>query len=135
MLGVWCNSKLQALVYDILPSRKVPESDVRSVVQQQTPSTGLRHPSFKEGAGKRCSECAQGIGAVWVVWGTDRKCIYIWLFVDCIIIGLLLLLLLYVVFLLLLVFLLFLLLLFFVSLFVVAVLHKFLFVELAGTCF
>ena len=23
----------------------------------QTPSTGLRHPSFKEGAGKRCSEC------------------------------------------------------------------------------
>ena len=27
----------------------------------QTPSTGLRHPSFKEeGAGKRCSECAQG---------------------------------------------------------------------------
>ena len=25
---------------------KVPESDARSVVQQQTPSTGLRHPSF-----------------------------------------------------------------------------------------
>ena len=24
----------------------------------QTPSTGLRHPSFKEGAGKWCSECA-----------------------------------------------------------------------------
>ena len=25
---------------------------------RQTPSTGLRHPSFKEeGAGKRCSEC------------------------------------------------------------------------------
>ena len=23
----------------------------------QTPSTGLRHPSMKEGAGKRCSEC------------------------------------------------------------------------------
>ena len=23
----------------------------------QTPSTGLRHPSFVEGAGKRCSEC------------------------------------------------------------------------------
>ena len=23
----------------------------------QTPSTGLRHPSLKEGAGKRCSEC------------------------------------------------------------------------------
>ena len=24
----------------------------------QTPSTGLRHPSLEEGAGKRCSECA-----------------------------------------------------------------------------
>ena len=23
----------------------------------QTPSTGLRHPSLEEGAGKRCSEC------------------------------------------------------------------------------
>ena len=32
----------QALVYDILPSRrKVPESDARC----QTPSTGLQHPS------------------------------------------------------------------------------------------
>ena len=91
MLGAWCNSKLQALVYDILSSRKVPESDARSVVQQQTPSTGLRHLSFKESAGKRCLECAQGIGAVWVAWGTDRKLIYIWLFVDCIVIGWLLL--------------------------------------------
>ena len=27
-------------------------------VLTQTPSTGLRHPSFKEGAVKRCSECA-----------------------------------------------------------------------------
>ena len=28
----------------------------------QTPSTGLRHPSsFKEGAGKRCLECAAGV--------------------------------------------------------------------------
>ena len=29
----------------------------------QTPSTGLRHPSFnplQEGAGKRCSECGEG---------------------------------------------------------------------------
>ena len=25
--------------------------------KRQTPSTGLRHPSFNEGAGKRCSEC------------------------------------------------------------------------------
>ena len=33
MLGVWRNSKLQALVYDIIPSRKVPESDARSVLK------------------------------------------------------------------------------------------------------
>ena len=42
--------KLQALVYDILPStsfwRKVPENGARSVLCTQTPSTGLRHPSF-----------------------------------------------------------------------------------------
>ena len=73
-LQVTYNSKLQALVYDILPSleegarkrcsergatanskhwlktsflpwRKVPESDARSVMQRQTPGTGL-HPSF-----------------------------------------------------------------------------------------
>ena len=25
----------------------------------QTPSTGLRHPSLEEGAGKRCSECGK----------------------------------------------------------------------------
>ena len=32
----------------------------------QTPSIGLRHPSFKEeGAGKRCSECQ------WVVMSGD----------------------------------------------------------------
>ena len=30
------SSKLQALVYDILPCRKVPQSDARSVVQQLT---------------------------------------------------------------------------------------------------
>ena len=57
MLGVCGCGQLQALVYDILPSRKVPESDARSVWLWPTPSTGLRHPSFKEGAGKRCSEC------------------------------------------------------------------------------
>ena len=28
-----------------------------SVARKQTPSTGLRHPSLEEGAGKRCSEC------------------------------------------------------------------------------
>ena len=27
----------------------------------QTPSSGLRHPSLEEGAGKRCSECAQKV--------------------------------------------------------------------------
>ena len=74
MLGVWYWHKLQALVYDILPLEegvgkrcseygtdtnskhwfttsflwnKVPESDVRSMVLTQTPSTGLRHPSFR----------------------------------------------------------------------------------------
>ena len=32
----------------------------------QTPSTGLRHPSFKEeGAGKRCSECGSEEGGSW----------------------------------------------------------------------
>ena len=29
-----------------------------SVLQSQIPSTGLRHPSLEEGAGKRLSECA-----------------------------------------------------------------------------
>ena len=29
--------------------------------RKQTPSTGLRHSSFKEGAGKRCWECAQKV--------------------------------------------------------------------------
>ena len=28
-------------------------------MKPQTPSTGLRHPSLEEGAGKRCSECAK----------------------------------------------------------------------------
>ena len=30
-----------------------------SLISTQTPSTGLRHPSLEEGAGKRCSECDQ----------------------------------------------------------------------------
>ena len=30
--------------------------------QEQTLSTGLRQPSFEEGAGKRCSECEAGAG-------------------------------------------------------------------------
>ena len=34
---------------------KVAISHVR--IRTQTPSTGLRYPSFKEGAGKRCWEC------------------------------------------------------------------------------
>ena len=34
-------------------------------VRAQTPSTGLRHPSLDEGAGKRCSEC--GTGQVWAI--------------------------------------------------------------------
>ena len=55
-----CDKPFQALAYDILPSRKVPESDARSepLTLWQTSSTGLRHPSFKEGAGKRWSEWA-----------------------------------------------------------------------------
>ena len=32
-----------------------PEAELEG--QSQTPSTGLRHPSLEEGAGKRCSEC------------------------------------------------------------------------------
>ena len=70
MLGVWSQLKLQALVYDILPStRKVPESDARSVVTDQILSTGLRHPSFnEEGAGKRCSECGDSYDS------DDRLC-------------------------------------------------------------
>ena len=55
MLG----GKLQALVYNILPPRKLPESDAR----RQTPSTGLRHPSLEEAAGKRCSECGSEGGS------------------------------------------------------------------------
>ena len=38
--------KFQALVYHFLPWRKLPESNARSVARSQTPSTGLRHPSF-----------------------------------------------------------------------------------------
>ena len=35
----------------------------RTQAVTQTPSTGLRHPSFKEeGAGKRCSECGRDGG-------------------------------------------------------------------------
>ena len=38
-----------------------PWTRERSEREGQTPSTGLRHPSFKEeGAGKRCSECEGG---------------------------------------------------------------------------
>ena len=64
-------NKLQDLVYDILPSTNSKHWFTTSFLQQ-TPSTGLRHPSFnklqalvydilplEEGAGKRCSECAQ----------------------------------------------------------------------------
>ena len=35
----------------------MPDPEHFSGVTIQTPSTGLRHPSFKEGAGKGCSEC------------------------------------------------------------------------------
>ena len=57
--------KLQALAYDILPLRKVPESGARSVHPGQshklqlcqTPSTGLRHPSF----GGRCRKAMLGV--------------------------------------------------------------------------
>ena len=38
-----------------------------SQLSVQTPSTGLRHPSFnEEGAGKRCSECAFSADSVTV---------------------------------------------------------------------
>ena len=37
--------------------RRCPISRNNTRGISQTPSTGLRHPSFKEGAGKRCSEC------------------------------------------------------------------------------
>ena len=48
MVGV----RLQALVYHFLPWRKLPrESDARSVARSQTPSTGLRHPSFNGARG------------------------------------------------------------------------------------
>ena len=44
----------------------------------QTPSTGLRHPSFKEGAEKRCSECAT-TGEVDTTDRTDLgKCIHLY---------------------------------------------------------
>ena len=43
-----------------LPGRKMPESDARSVGSTQTPSTGLRHPSF---LGGRCRKAMLG---VWV---------------------------------------------------------------------
>ena len=33
MLGVWAEFKLQALVYDILPSRKGPESEAELKLQ------------------------------------------------------------------------------------------------------
>ena len=51
MLGVKLQTlvyhKLKALVYHLLPWRKLPrESDALSVARSQTPSTGLRHPSF-----------------------------------------------------------------------------------------
>ena len=41
------------------PSSKedVPRHRLTPLAQWQTPSTGLRHPSLEEGAGKRCSEC------------------------------------------------------------------------------
>ena len=57
--------KLQALAYDILPLRKVPESAARSVHPGQshklqlcqTPSMVYDILPSEEGAGKRCSEC------------------------------------------------------------------------------
>ena len=35
--------------------------------KHETPSTGLRHPSLEEGAGKRCSECGLLPGSVTTV--------------------------------------------------------------------
>ena len=34
----------------------------------QTPSTGLRHPSLEEGAGKRCLECEDWLVSVAQRW-------------------------------------------------------------------
>ena len=63
MLGVWVCVKLQALVYDILPSTLEEGAGKRcwSVGLCQTPSTGLRHPSFNFGG--RCRKAMLG---VWV---------------------------------------------------------------------
>ena len=86
--GTYCPNSKHWFTTSFFLWRKVPESDARSVVRiAQTPSTGLRHPSFfggrcrkamlgvwyvlprlqalvydillslEEGAGKRCSEC------------------------------------------------------------------------------
>ena len=50
----------------VFRGRRLAGSDVQCTskvkafanIVSETPSTGLRHPSFKEeGAGKRCSEC------------------------------------------------------------------------------
>ena len=41
--GVMINVKLQALVYDILPLRKVPESEARSVDQRVSEEEGCNH--------------------------------------------------------------------------------------------
>ena len=40
---VWVLNKFQALLYDILPLRKVPESDARSMGSNHTPSIALWH--------------------------------------------------------------------------------------------
>ena len=58
--------KLQPLVYDILPWRKVPESDAHSV---ERPFSGVTNSGKiwrkvpEESAGKRCSE--SGVPLLW----------------------------------------------------------------------
>ena len=49
---------------------------VKTWGRTQTPSTGLRRPPFKEGAGKRCSECgAYTVAVVWFVKWWLRYCL------------------------------------------------------------
>ena len=59
-LAVTCHLHFWQKDRDLLQAAAVTEIMFAYGVQlAQTPSTGLRHPSFKEeGAGKRCSECA-----------------------------------------------------------------------------
>ena len=60
---VRCQTCLQSILLDVKPCLMSNLSAVNRVLCQaclqsnQTPSTGLRHPSLQEGAGKRCSEC------------------------------------------------------------------------------